>query len=211
MRDATGKDAETFELLGLLELALEELPFQRRFLALLLGHDAIGDVLDQREDGHRSARLVVQHGVLPRAVQDAPELGQVAILTGIAVVGAIHQPADHFAHDGRVLRVDKGPVAEMLPHDLIGAPAEHALRLPRPARHPKVRSPFHHGQRRVFHMVDEAQLRGPQFLGRAPHVGHIAGDADDADDLPGFILQRKLGGQKPAPLAAGGSQRAPRD
>ena len=125
-------------------------------------------------------------------------LGQVAIGRGIAPIAAIHEPGDHVAHQRFVVGMHKGKFAVVPPQNLRAAPPEDRLRLPRPAPDAKVGIPLDHREGRIFHVVDQPELRLAQLFRGAFHLRDVAGDAGHAQDLPGLVAQRIFRREQPS-------------
>ena len=196
--DAAGEHAETFELLRFLELALDDLALGGGLARGLLGDDALAHVLHQREDGDAAARGVEQHGILPQAMHGEAALGEVAVVRDVAPVAPVEEPLDGEVDFLRILGMHERELAEVPADDFPGLPAKHVFRLPGPAGDAKIRLPFDDRERRIFDVVDEPQLRLLELRGGLLHLGDVARDADEPDDLPGLVAHGKFRGQEPA-------------
>ena len=207
VRDAPGEHAETFELLRLLEFALDGGAVLDGGAGGVLGLHALGHILHEGEDGNDAPPGVAQHGIVPDAVNHGAGFGEVAIVADVAPVASVEQTRGNLAHALDILGMDECQVVEFFPDHVAGTPAEHSLRLPAPAVNDQFGLPFDDGERRVLHVIHHAQTRAFELLVRGLQLGDVAADARQSDDLSLHVAQRELRGEEPALRAVGADER----
>src|SRR5258705_4619737 len=108
---------------------------------------AVGDVEDQREYGHELAVLVVQHRVVPLAIEYRAVFCIVAITLDAVQFSAYALPVGYLRYRVNVFIENEVPLADILAKYFIGCPAVKPLGRRRPTRDAEVAVPLDDRQR----------------------------------------------------------------
>ena len=172
-------------------------------LQALLGLDARGDVLREREDRDEAPFGVAQRRVVPLHPDHRAVLAVVAVEDRRARLRPFHQAAHHRADGFRILLVDQANRVHGAAEDLVGPEAEDRLGVAGPAHHLEVRVPLDHRKRRVVEVRGQDRVGAAQLLFDQLLVVDVAGGRVIAEVVAAGIVARGEVHVHPAAAAVG--------
>ena len=158
--------------------------------ALFFGMSPVSNVEHQRKHGDECAGLIVQHGVVPLAIEYRAVFCIVAIVLYAVEFSAHTLAVGNLCDRVGIFRENELPIADVLADHFLSFPAEESFRRSRPARHAKVRVPLDYGERRILNVKGQTLMSFLRRFFDALALRNVLDDGDAAHDLVLLIVER---------------------